>query len=127
MAAAAQKRIVIFGPPAAGKGTQSENIVNTYGVVHLSTGDMLRAASKEGSDLGVQAQKHMDNGELVPDELVIDIVAERLQKEDCQTKGFLLDGFPRTVPQAKALDVKLGDNCLTDVVNLSVINIYLGT
>merc|ERR1719228_1218659 len=114
------RRMVIFGPPAAGKGTQSDNIVQKFNVVHLSTGEMLRAAAKEGTESGLLAKKHMDAGELVPDELVINIVAERLQQDDCVKQGFLLDGFPRTVPQAKALDEKLGQSTVTDVVNLRV-------
>jgi adenylate kinase len=97
-----------MGLPGAGKGTQAEKIVEKYGIPHISTGDMFRAAMKEGTELGLQAKSFMDKGELVPDEVTIGIVRERLSKEDCQ-KGFLLDGFPRTVPQAEALGNLLVD------------------
>lgn len=95
--------LVLMGLPGAGKGTQAEMIIDRYGIPHISTGDMFRAAMKEGTELGMQAKKFMDAGELVPDEVTIGIVRERLAKSDCN-KGFLLDGFPRTVPQAEALD-----------------------
>lgn len=95
--------LVLMGLPGAGKGTQAEMIVDKYGIPHISTGDMFRAAIKEGTELGMKAKQFMDAGQLVPDEVTIGIVRERLAKPDCQ-KGFLLDGFPRTVPQAEALD-----------------------
>lgn len=95
--------LVLMGLPGAGKGTQAEKIVEKYGIPHISTGDMFRAAMKEGTELGLKAKSYMDQGALVPDEVTIGIVRERLSKEDCQ-KGFLLDGFPRTVPQAEALE-----------------------
>lgn len=95
--------LVLMGLPGAGKGTQAEQIVEHYGIPHISTGDMFRAAMKEGTELGLQAKSFMDQGELVPDEVTIGIVRERLSKADCE-KGFLLDGFPRTVPQAEALE-----------------------
>lgn len=95
--------LVLMGLPGAGKGTQAERIIEKYGIPHISTGDMFRAAIQEGTDLGKEAQKYMDAGNLVPDEVTIGIVEERLSKEDCEN-GFLLDGFPRTVPQAEALD-----------------------
>lgn len=95
--------LVLMGLPGAGKGTQAEMIIDKYGIPHISTGDMFRAAIKEGTELGLKAKKFMDAGELVPDEVTIGIVRERLAKPDCN-KGFLLDGFPRTVPQAEALD-----------------------
>ncbi|XJZ27459.1 adenylate kinase [Bacillota bacterium Lsc_1132] len=95
--------LVLMGLPGAGKGTQAERIVAQYSIPHISTGDMFRAAMKEGTELGLKAKSFMDKGELVPDEVTIGIVRERLSKEDCQT-GFLLDGFPRTVPQAEALE-----------------------
>jgi adenylate kinase len=98
-----------MGLPGAGKGTQAEKIVEEYGIPHISTGDMFRAAMKEGTELGLKAKSFMDQGELVPDEVTIGIVRERLSKDDCK-KGFLLDGFPRTVPQAEALE-----NILTDL------------
>lgn len=95
--------LVLMGLPGAGKGTQAEKIVEKYHIPHISTGDMFRAAINEGTELGLQAKSYMDKGELVPDEVTIGIVRERLQKSDCE-KGFLLDGFPRTVAQAEALE-----------------------
>jgi adenylate kinase len=113
--------LVLMGLPGAGKGTQAEKIVGKYGIPHISTGDMFRAAMKEGTELGLQAKSFMDKGELVPDEVTIGIVRERLSKNDCQ-KGFLLDGFPRTVPQAAALEKLLTDlNRKIDfVINIDV-------
>jgi adenylate kinase len=95
--------LVLMGLPGAGKGTQADKIVDQYGIPHISTGDMFRAAMKEETELGLKAKSYMDKGELVPDEVTIGIVRERLSKPDCK-KGFLLDGFPRTVPQAEALE-----------------------
>jgi len=95
--------IVLMGLPGAGKGTQAERIVNRFGIPHISTGDMFRQAVAEGTELGKQAKAYMDAGQLVPDEVTVGIVRERLMKDDCRN-GFLLDGFPRTVEQAKALD-----------------------
>lgn len=95
--------IIIAGAPASGKGTQCVRIVEDYGLVHLSTGDLLRAAVKEGSPLGIEAKGYMDSGKLVPDELVINLVAEKLRSPECIEKGWLLDGFPRTAAQAEAL------------------------
>lgn len=97
-------KILIAGAPASGKGTQCEMIVEKYGVVHISTGDMLRAEIKNGSKLGLAAQTYMNQGRLVPDELVISMMKQRLSNPDCEEKGWLLDGFPRTPAQAKALD-----------------------
>ena len=97
-----------MGLPGAGKGTQAEKIVEKYNIPHISTGDMFRAAIKDGTELGLQAKSFMDKGELVPDEVTIGIVKERLAKDDCK-QGFLLDGFPRTVAQAEALDSMLAD------------------
>ena len=113
--------ILIMGPPGAGKGTQAANIVKEFGVPHISTGDMFRAAVKEGTELGKKAKACMDKGELVPDDVTIGIVAERLQKDDCK-KGFILDGFPRTTEQADALQKILADIGLKlkAVVNISV-------
>ncbi|MDR1491211.1 MAG: adenylate kinase [Planctomycetaceae bacterium] len=99
-------RIVFIGPPGAGKGTQAERIIAKYATAHLSTGDMLRAARDAKTEVGVKAEKYMSSGQLVPDEVVIDVISERLQQPDCQ-KGYLLDGFPRTIAQAEALDAML--------------------
>ena len=95
-------RIILVGPPGAGKGTQAEKIVARYGVAHISTGDILRANVKAGTELGKKAKSFMDAGALVPDEVIIGMMRERLADDDCK-KGFILDGFPRTVPQAEAL------------------------
>ena len=100
--------LVLMGLPGAGKGTQAEKIVEKYNIPHISTGDMFRAAIKDGTELGLQAKSFMDKGEIVPDEVTIGIVKERLAKDDCR-QGFLLDGFPRTVAQAEALDSMLAD------------------
>ena len=113
--------IILMGPPGAGKGTQAANLVKRYGILHISTGDMFREAVKEGTPLGKEAKSYMDAGKLVPDEVTIGIVRERLSKPDCK-KGFILDGFPRTVEQADALTEILADNGikLTGVLNISV-------
>lgn len=95
--------IIIAGAPASGKGTQCEIIKEEFGVVHLSTGDMLRAAVAAGTEVGVQAKEFMDSGKLVPDEVIIGIIRDRLQEADCKEQGWLLDGFPRTAAQAEAL------------------------
>ncbi len=94
--------LILMGLPGAGKGTQAEKINETYDIPHISTGDMFRLAIKEGTELGKQAKSFMDQGNLVPDEVTIGIVKERLAKDDCKD-GFLLDGFPRTIAQAEAL------------------------
>ena len=96
-------RIVLLGPPGCGKGTQAKEIVSSYNIPQISTGDMLRLAVKNGSPMGKEAKKFMDEGLLVPDKVVIGIVEERLQGNDCED-GFILDGFPRTIPQADALE-----------------------
>jgi len=96
-------RLVFIGPPGAGKGTQAERLIETYGIAHLSTGDMLRAARDAGTEVGQEAEKYMSAGELVPDDTIIRIIKERLEEPDCR-KGYLLDGFPRTIAQAEALD-----------------------
>ncbi len=95
--------IVLLGPPGAGKGTQAELIVKKYGIPQISTGDIFRANIKNGTELGKKAKEYMDKGELVPDELVVDLVKDRLEQDDCKD-GFMLDGFPRTVFQAEELD-----------------------
>lgn len=114
-------RIVLLGAPGAGKGTQGEKLVKKYLFPHISTGDIFRAAIKEGTVLGKQAKEYMDKGELVPDALVVGIVRERLQQPDCR-EGFLLDGFPRTVGQAEALDKVLAElgAPLTAVISVDV-------
>ena len=113
--------ILLMGPPGAGKGTQAANLVQKYNIPHISTGDMFRAAVKEGTELGKKAKACMDAGQLVPDEITIGIVKERLAKPDC-AKGFILDGFPRTVEQADALDGILKELSirLTRAVDISV-------
>ena len=101
-------KIVLLGAPGAGKGTQAQKLVEEFGVAHISTGDLLRAAVKAQSKLGKQAKEYMDAGKLVPDELVIDLVKERLGQDDAK-KGFILDGFPRNTAQAVVLDSELKD------------------
>ncbi|GAA0078268.1 adenylate kinase [Clostridium sp. CTA-5] len=96
-------KIVLLGPPGAGKGTQAKSISNRYSIPHISTGDIFRKNISENTPLGVEAKRYMDNGQLVPDEVTINMVKDRLQEEDC-LGGYLLDGFPRTVAQANALN-----------------------
>lgn len=113
-------RLILLGPPGVGKGTQASAIVKKYNIPHISTGDIFRANIKEGTELGLKAKEYMDKGLLVPDELVVSIVKDRLSKDDCKD-GFLLDGFPRTISQAEALDKELGNIG----INLDkVVNIY---
>jgi adenylate kinase len=100
--------IVLLGAPGAGKGTQAERIIEEYSVPHISTGDILRAAVAAGTPLGLEAKRYMDEGALVPDEVVIGLVKERLTQPDTDN-GFILDGFPRTLPQAEALDTALSE------------------
>ena len=95
--------IVLFGPPGAGKGTQSQKLIEDYGLTHISTGDLFRKHLGEGTELGKKAQAFMDEGRLVPDQLVIDMVDDKLQEEN-NANGIIFDGFPRTIPQAEALD-----------------------
>lgn len=110
-------KLIFLGPPGAGKGTIAHAVVEKLNVVQISTGDLLRAAVAEGTDLGAKAKSYMDAGELVPDELVIDLLRERITKDDCR-EGFILDGFPRTIPQAEALDKS--DVEIDRVVNFKV-------
>ena len=114
-------RLVILGPPGAGKGTQADFIVKKYNIVHISTGDIFRENIKNHTKLGEKAKSYMNKGLLVPDELVIDLVEDRLAKDDCKD-GFLLDGFPRTVAQGVSLDAILDrqDKSLTKVINIDV-------
>ena len=99
-------KIIMLGAPGAGKGTQAKKIAAKYGIPHISTGDIFRANIKEGTELGKKAKTYMDQGLLVPDELVVDLVVDRLHQDDCK-KGYVLDGFPRTIPQAESLDAAL--------------------
>lgn len=101
-------KVVLFGPPGAGKGTQAKSICNRYSIPHISTGDIFRKNISENTPLGIEAKKYIDNGQLVPDEVTINMVKDRLQAEDCKM-GYLLDGFPRTVHQANALEEFLND------------------
>ena len=101
-------RLIMLGAPGAGKGTQAAKLAEAYQIPHISTGDIFRANIKGGTELGKKAKSYMDQGKLVPDELFCDLVADRIKQDDC-TKGFILDGFPRTVPQAEALDKTLNE------------------
>jgi adenylate kinase len=113
--------LILLGPPGAGKGTQAQRIVEKYRLPQISTGDILRAAVKESTPLGTKAKGFMDQGQLVPDEIVIGIVGDRLKEKDCNS-GFILDGFPRTIPQAEALQpilTKIG-KAIDHVINIEV-------
>ena len=113
--------LVLFGPPGAGKGTQSQNLIEKYGVIHLSTGDLLRSEIAQGTELGLEAKKLMDNGLLVPDEVVIGMISNKLDANK-DAKGFIFDGFPRTVAQAEALDSLLAskNSAISGMIALDV-------
>ncbi|MBC7085755.1 MAG: adenylate kinase [Methanomethylovorans sp.] len=113
--------IVLFGPPGAGKGTQAKELAKHYNIPHISTGDILRANVREGTTLGMKAKEYMDKGELVPDEVLIGIIRDRLQMPDCNN-GYILDGYPRTLPQAEALETILEEigKLLDVVLNIEV-------
>lgn len=110
-------KIIMLGAPGAGKGTQAKKLAAKYGIPHISTGDIFRANIKNGTELGKKAKVYMDQGLLVPDELVVDLVVDRFKESDCE-KGYVLDGFPRTIPQAKALDEALSKN--NDAVEFAI-------
>ena len=114
-------RLILLGPPGAGKGTQASSIVSEYGITHISTGDIFRHNIKNETELGKKVKSYLDNGQLVPDELTIDLVWDRLSKDDCKN-GFLLDGFPRTINQAEALQKGLEERGLKldKVINIDV-------
>ncbi|WP_406658105.1 adenylate kinase [Methanolobus sp. ZRKC2] len=113
--------VVLFGPPGAGKGTQAKELSQKYDIPHISTGDILRANVREGTELGLKAKEYMDKGELVPDQVLIGLIKDRLEEPDC-ANGYLLDGYPRTIPQADALDdiLKEISKPLDVVVNIDV-------
>ncbi|MDO4168720.1 MAG: adenylate kinase [Lachnospiraceae bacterium] len=112
-------KIIMLGAPGAGKGTQAKMISEKYGIPHISTGDIFRANIKNGTELGKKAKSYMDQGLLVPDELVVDLVVDRVGQDDC-AKGYILDGFPRTIPQAEALDAALGEDKIDYAIDIEV-------
>lgn len=109
--------LILMGPPGAGKGTISEKLIDKYSIIQISTGDMLRKAIKDGSEIGKKVENIISNGDLVPDDLILEIIELRLQEDDCKN-GFILDGFPRTIPQAEGLDALL--NKLNIKINAAV-------
>ncbi|MHB8245199.1 MAG: adenylate kinase [Acidimicrobiales bacterium] len=113
-------RLVVLGKQGAGKGTQCVRLSHHYVIPHISTGDMLRAAVKAGTPLGLEARRYMDDGELIPDEIVLKMVAQRLDQDDTRTRGFVLDGFPRTVAQARGLDDLLAPAELDLAIDIEV-------
>ena len=110
-------KIIMLGAPGAGKGTQAKMIADKYGIPHVSTGDIFRANIKEGTDLGKEAKSYMDKGLLVPDELTVKILLDRVAKDDCKN-GYVLDGFPRTIPQAEVLDKALSE--MNDSIDFAI-------
>jgi adenylate kinase len=112
--------MVLFGRQGAGKGTQAEYLVAHYGAAHISTGDMLRDAVAEGTEFGRKAKEYMDAGNLLPDDIIVGVVEERLGRDDVRAQGFILDGFPRTVPQAEALWEVAGHDAIDLAVDLDV-------
>jgi adenylate kinase len=113
-------RLVLLGKQGAGKGTQATRLARHFGIAHVSTGDLFRASAAEGSELGLAVQQYLESGDLVPDEIVIGVVEEQLAQGDLRNRGFVLDGFPRTLPQAEALEQALVDHPLDVVVDLDV-------
>lgn len=114
---ALKMKIIMLGAPGAGKGTQAKMIADKYGIPHVSTGDIFRANIKEGTDLGKEAKSYMDKGLLVPDELTVKILLDRVAKDDCKN-GYVLDGFPRTIPQAEVLDKALSE--MNDAIDFAI-------
>ncbi len=114
-------KIIMLGAPGAGKGTQAKMIADKYQIPHISTGDIFRANIKNGTELGQKAKTYMDQGLLVPDELVVDLVVDRVKQDDCE-KGYVLDGFPRTIPQAESLDAALAklEDSIDYAINVEV-------
>jgi len=110
-------KIIMLGAPGAGKGTQAKKLAERYSIPHISTGDIFRANIKNGTELGKKAKSYMDEGELVPDDLVVDLVVDRFKNPDC-ANGYVLDGFPRTIPQAEALDTAL--NAIGETVDFAI-------
>lgn len=110
-------KIIMLGAPGAGKGTQAKMLADKYDIPHISTGDIFRANIKNGTELGTKAKEYMDKGLLVPDELTCDLVVDRIKQDDC-AKGYILDGFPRTIPQAECLDNAL--NAMNDKIDYAV-------
>ena len=110
-------KIIMLGAPGAGKGTQAKKIAEKYGLPHVSTGDIFRANIKNGTPLGIEAKKYMDEGKLVPDELTVKILLDRVAQDDCKN-GYILDGFPRTIPQAEVLDKALKE--LNDKIDYAI-------
>jgi adenylate kinase len=113
------KVIILLGPPGSGKGTQAVRLTKELGIPHISTGDLFRENISKDTELGKRAKTYMNAGKLVPDELVLDMLFDRVSRPDCQN-GYLLDGFPRTLPQAEAYGAKLGDNTVLTVIDLEV-------